>query len=459
MKLKCNICGNTDMIKNGDFIICQGCGCKYTLDETKNLLGNNTNSTSQDIQSSIAQTPVSEPKKKKGWGKFFFFLTLCAVLTWVCFTQPLPEIRENGYIFKMKDDGTYMVHSYTKNENEITVPSSVRGRAVTEIGGMAFKDNHNIKTLIIPEGITTIGSAAFLNCNSIETLVVPFLGKNAGSAGYLNYFFSSSIGKRLDGTSVPDSLKNVYLLDTCTKIGDCAFIMCKNLEKVYIPSSVKIIDDGTSGTVIGVNGNSSTYYDKLPFYGCSDDLIIYCESNSEYDQWDDYWNYINYIYSLEVHWGAKLYSYPYYVTDGYYVTEAIDHSIPQTVVLNMNNYKTYLNLTYKVTPQDYTNNVFNPGYHELKVEINVENASDDLTFQDVELTVYFEVTYQEKELKSIYTKTSSQTRAKTFTIKTGNSGRATVKTFFYTSENGVIEDISSSICELHGITGTVTFYP
>lgn len=460
MKLKCNICGNTDMIKNGDFIICQGCGCKYPVEKFQKIFLNETPAPVVPAEEEKSNSQEKEPQKRSNKPAIIaLFFIFSIFLTIICFTQPLPEIRENGYVFKMKDDGTYMVHSYTKNESEITVPSSVRGRAVTEIGGMAFKDNHNIKTLIIPEGITTIGSAAFLNCNSIETLVVPFLGKNTGSAGYLNYFFNSSIGKRLDGTSVPDSLKNVYLLDTCTQLGDCAFIQCKHLKKVYIPSSVKIIDDGTGGTVIGVNGNTSTYYDKFPFYGCSEDLTIYCESYSKDTQWDEYWNYINYAYSLEVHWGSKLYSSPYYVSDGYYVSEAIDHSIPQTVALNMSNYKTYLNLAYKVTPQNYTNNVFNPGYHELKVEINVENASDDLTFQDVELTVYFEVTYKEKELKSVYTKTTSQTRAKTFTIKIGNNGRATAKTAFYTSDNGVIEDISSTICELHDITGTVTFYP
>ena len=448
------------MIKKDDLIVCEDCGCKYTLDEAKNLLGNNTNSTSQDTQSSIAQTPVSEPKKKKGWGKFFFFLTLCAVLTWVCFTQPLPEIRENGYIFKMKDDGTYMVHSYTKNENKITVPSSVRGRAVTEIGGMAFKDNHNIKTLIIPESITTIGSAALLNCNSIETLVVPFLGKNADSAGYLNYFFSSSIGIRIDGTSVPDSLKNVYLLDTCTTIGDCAFIMCKNLEKVYIPSSVKTIDDGTGGTVIGINGNTPNYFDQFPFYGCSENLTIYCESSDKLQEWDYYWNYININYSLKTCWSSALYSNPYSVIPGHKITEAIDHSIPpepEKINLTLNNYKNYLTVNTTITPFDYSTNITNLGYQQIQLKISVSGIYAKFNFENAIIHFHADIEFDAITKKLFSTSTSHVNTEANKIYELDSNGNLITYLTYHAGPDSVVDLDSINIkCYITEISGSVT---
>lgn len=37
-KLECEVCGGTDLIKQGGFIVCQSCGCKYTLEEAKSMM-------------------------------------------------------------------------------------------------------------------------------------------------------------------------------------------------------------------------------------------------------------------------------------------------------------------------------------------------------------------------------------------------------------------------------------
>lgn len=37
-KLTCEICGGTDMLKEDDFIVCQDCGCKYTVEDAQDLL-------------------------------------------------------------------------------------------------------------------------------------------------------------------------------------------------------------------------------------------------------------------------------------------------------------------------------------------------------------------------------------------------------------------------------------
>jgi len=37
-QLTCEICGSTDVIKQGNYFVCQECGCKYSIQETKNLV-------------------------------------------------------------------------------------------------------------------------------------------------------------------------------------------------------------------------------------------------------------------------------------------------------------------------------------------------------------------------------------------------------------------------------------
>lgn len=37
-KLQCKICESQNLIKENEYIVCQECGCKYSIDEAKDLL-------------------------------------------------------------------------------------------------------------------------------------------------------------------------------------------------------------------------------------------------------------------------------------------------------------------------------------------------------------------------------------------------------------------------------------
>ena len=73
-KLRCEICGSCDILKDGDFFVCQACGCKYMINDVKKIIveGNidvsggsvqieNLDSISAGFTSSIT---VSKAKKK-----------------------------------------------------------------------------------------------------------------------------------------------------------------------------------------------------------------------------------------------------------------------------------------------------------------------------------------------------------------------------------------------------------
>lgn len=42
-KLQCELCGSIDLVKNGDYFVCQSCGAKYTPEEARNKININVN--------------------------------------------------------------------------------------------------------------------------------------------------------------------------------------------------------------------------------------------------------------------------------------------------------------------------------------------------------------------------------------------------------------------------------
>ena len=38
-QLTCEMCGSTDLIKDDGVFVCQACGCKYSVEEARKLLG------------------------------------------------------------------------------------------------------------------------------------------------------------------------------------------------------------------------------------------------------------------------------------------------------------------------------------------------------------------------------------------------------------------------------------
>ncbi len=111
---------------------------------------------------------------------------------------------ESVYSYTLNSDGA-TITGFSGSDADITIPSSLGGKSVVAIGDSAFKDNANIKTVVIPSSVKTIGERAFYNCQNISSVS-----------------FSSGL----------------------TEIGEYAFGHCKSLTSVYIPGTVKKIIGG-----------------------------------------------------------------------------------------------------------------------------------------------------------------------------------------------------------------------
>ena len=221
---------------------------------------------------------------------------------------------------------------------ESTARSSFRGctnltsvtfnNLLTTIGGYSFNECDNLEKVVIKKPVTTIGDCTFMGCSSLKIYceaeskpegwdsswnpdnrpvewgavnpeggnteppvesdftynVISKSERLVEISGYIGssrkvvipskttidgvqYTIAGIDGFAFDGR---DTLTAVTIPNSVLSIGMCAFQGCSGLTSIVIPSSI---------TDMGLNA----------FYDCSN-LTIYCEAESQPEEWNKYWN-------------------------------------------------------------------------------------------------------------------------------------------------------------------------
>lgn len=158
------------------------------------------------------------------------------------------EVDPSVFAYELLTNNTYTVCGFDSNltslPENITIPGTYNGLAVTEVKERAFESKTNIKSLVFEYGVTAIGDYAFKNCTGLTGVVLP---------------------------------------SSLASIGNYSFEACTGLASIFIPSSV---------TTMG-----SRSFWKLSR------LVIYCERTSQPSGWDSTWNLKEDNGRLTVVWG------------------------------------------------------------------------------------------------------------------------------------------------------------
>ena len=139
--------------------------------------------------------------------------TCGADLTWV--------LDDNG---TLTISGTGDMHDYdglgerSPFRDNTNIKKLIVENGVTSIGYRAFYDCTNLTSVILPEGLTSINDAAFFGCENITNIKFPEGLISIGSSA-----FQSCTG--LTSVTFPSSLKTLE---------GGAFSRCTNLDKLYI---------------------------------------------------------------------------------------------------------------------------------------------------------------------------------------------------------------------------------
>ena len=174
----------------------------------------------------------------------------------------MSETLTVGYFsYTVTDGNATITDCDTSISGGITIPPTLGGYPVTEIGNQAFAGCTSLTSVTIPSSVTEIGAQAFYKCTSLTSATIP------GSVTSINGTFSGCT-----------SLTNVTIGNGVANIGDRTFYNCEALTSITIPGSVVNIGEeafsGCTALTSVTIPNSVTSIGIRAFLNCNS-LTIY----------------------------------------------------------------------------------------------------------------------------------------------------------------------------------------
>ena len=205
---------------------------------------------------------------------FLFILT--ALLT--CFSMPFAACTNNSavpsheYLVVANTDGGLKITGFNPQTlpEDVVIPEKIGGKAVVEIGRLAFSECETITSVYIPDSVKEIGKNAFYHCKKLKKVTLP-----EGLERISEYCFSAC--RSLSSINLPDSVETIGEYSfSGTKIGaikmpaslktikEYAFLYCLRLQ-TSIPDGVTVEESAfstQSSVSYPLTVNSYTFTDK-----------------------------------------------------------------------------------------------------------------------------------------------------------------------------------------------------
>lgn len=163
------------------------------------------------------------------------------------------DYTSGDFTYKLNDDGSAIITRYSGSAAALTIPSSLDGHTVKQIGSYAFEKNTTLTSVSIPETVTELKYSAFMDCTSLTAVTIPSGLTKSGSLGSGAFSGCSALTTVQFGSglvSIPEALfegtglKTITLPESVTSIGPWAFANCTKLEQVSFPAGLTLIDLG-----------------------------------------------------------------------------------------------------------------------------------------------------------------------------------------------------------------------
>ena len=198
----------------------EGASVVESIDDQADAERNSVLAIANSTASSIAATraPIEGVASSSSTG------SVAPVVLYHYKVEGLTPTDVSKFTFSLNADDTYTVTAYSGTSKEVVIPFEYNNKEVSEIGNSAFIAKA-LTSVQIPDTITTIGDNAF-KTNSLTDLILPdsvvVIGKYAFQYSGLQ---TLALGKGVVG------------------IGDYAFAYC-NLTTLTVPGNVKLISLG-----------------------------------------------------------------------------------------------------------------------------------------------------------------------------------------------------------------------
>lgn len=201
------------------------------------------------------------------------------------------EVYNEDFLYLVLSDNTVCLEGYVGNDSDVTIPSSINGMQVTEIGTCAFENNETLTNVTIPYGVKIIGHAAFRECISLKSVSTPDSVVEIKNNAFTKCYSLESVKLSNNLTTISHqtfwdckSLTAIEIPENVKNIGNYAFGGCNSLESIAIPDLVTSIKDNTFFGCTSLKSvtipESVTSFGNNVFASHSDDLVIYGYTDS-----------------------------------------------------------------------------------------------------------------------------------------------------------------------------------
>ena len=168
----------------------------------------------------------------------------------------LPNSPASYLEFELAYPNYAVVGLKDKNREEIVIPATYKGRAVTEIEDSAFEDCTNLRKITIGNNVRYIGDNIFLGCDSLTEIILPnsiseidsYAFTSVDSLKFNEYDNAYYLGNESNPYVALIKVKNRDIetcnihSDTITIAAD-AFNTCYNIKQITIPDSTICIGE------------------------------------------------------------------------------------------------------------------------------------------------------------------------------------------------------------------------
>ncbi len=182
----------------------------------------------------------------------FLLLSLLLATALPCFSA-CSETR--GLEFVLLDDGTYGVRAKsTYHRQELVIPASYEGVAVTAILANGFAGSEAIETVSLPSSLRTVGAGAFLDCAALTEITLPSGLTAIGAGAFMGcpsldltehggalYLASETTPFFYLYKATSTAITEVALHEETVFIADIAFAHCRALTALHLPASLRAI--------------------------------------------------------------------------------------------------------------------------------------------------------------------------------------------------------------------------
>ena len=184
------------------------------------------------------------------------------------------EGAEDIYLYTIQSDNTIRLDRYFGPETAVmTLPTTIEGLPVTNVGQKCFEDCEYIEKLVLPETMEIIQYRAFAGCKNLKEMNIPaslkkILGWSFAHTGLTSITFPDTFADLDYGAFYGcNNLESVVLSPSVDYLGENTFRMCGKLKSVTIPAAeveinANAFEAKTDVTLIGVAGSYTEKYAK-----------------------------------------------------------------------------------------------------------------------------------------------------------------------------------------------------